>query len=72
MIQLCRFFKEDLAELVSGADAIEPQFAHPALLGTREMDSIRLLREIERLEGLYIPDREEDASDITSKQSKSR
>ena len=61
MIQLCRFFKEDLAELVSGADASEPQFAHPPLLGTREMDAIRLLHEVERLDSLFIPDREEDS-----------
>ena len=60
MIQLCRFFKEDLAELVSGADASEPQFAHPPLLGTREMEAIRLLHEVERLDSLFIPDREED------------
>ena len=51
---------------------MEPQFAHPALLGTREMDSIRLLHEIERLEGLYIPDREEDLGELTPKQLKSK
>lgn len=53
MIQLCRFFKEDLAELVSGAQGQEPQFAHPPLLGTREIDAIRLLKEVEKLENLF-------------------
>ena len=67
MIQLCRFFKEDLAELASGADSSEPQFAHPALLGTREMESIRLLREVERLESLFIHDREDDPNQIQTK-----
>lgn len=67
MIQLCRFFKEDLAELVSGADAEEPLFAHPPLLGTREIESIRLLKEIERLESLYMPDREDALSEKSSK-----
>ena len=60
MIQLCRFFKEDLAELVSGAEASEPQFAHPPLLGTREIEAIRLLKEVEKLESLYMPDRDDD------------
>ena len=67
MIQLCRFFKEDLAELVSGADAEEPLFAPPPLLGTREIESIRLLKEIERLESLYMPDREDALSEKSSK-----
>lgn len=60
MIQLCRFFKEDLAELVSGAQGQEPQFAHPPLLGTREIDAIRLLKEVEKLENLFLHDREDD------------
>lgn len=59
MIQLCRFFKEDLAELVQGAEASEPVFAHPPLLGTREIESIRLLKEVEKLGTLYQPDRED-------------
>jgi hypothetical protein len=31
LIQLCRFFKEDLAELVSGSEVTEPKFSHPPL-----------------------------------------
>jgi hypothetical protein len=61
MIQLCRFFKEDLAELVQGAEASEAVFAHPPLLGTREIESIRLLKEVEKLGTLYQPDREDGA-----------
>lgn len=60
MLQLCRFFKEDLAELVSDAaeKSSEPLFAHPPLVGTREIEAIRLLREVEKLGNLYMPDRE--------------
>lgn len=67
MIQLCRFFKEDLAELVSGAQGQEPQFAHPSLLGTREIDAIRLLKEVEKLESLFQHDREEDSKEVSKK-----
>lgn len=62
MIQLCRFFKEDLAELVSGAQGQEPQFAHPPLLGTREIEAIRLLKEVEKLESLFQHDREDETT----------
>lgn len=68
MIQLCRFFKEDLAELVSGAQGQEPQFAHPPLLGTREIDAIRLLKEVEKLENLFQHDREEESKEVSKNQ----
>ena len=35
------------------------------LLGTREIDAIRLLKEVEKLENLFIHDREEDSKDVS-------
>jgi hypothetical protein len=64
---LCRFFKEDLAELVSGAEASEPLFAHPPLVGTREIEAIRLLKEVEKLDSFYQPDRDEEVNALSDK-----